>query len=1360
MSSTDCQVQGSRFLTQVSHNIIYCKSNESAICPTKAATKLCGEPGSQAAPVSFDEAFDMAIIAIQTNGPVLIQMVEGGTFGTPGKNYPWYGGISIKGLGPSFCTLYGNLISPGLMAMRDPSYKVMLKSGCACKDGSQDCACDDKIGEAFNFSEGEMMLGTNTGGTSSFSAATLADMSGNSQVTFIPGEGEKLILDGVKFKTPQGQTAITVMKEGSGTASLEATNVKVNGQSDGQTPLYQVVNMGTGTFQEKFNSIAFAFPDGSTDVSGSTNAALSYTLMGASKTERNHTGRTITSDSATSVQKVVMEEAKVDSTLTDTTNTTKTGTVEDTIVTGTASLKETSTNATSEQLSPTSQPLNSKVVSDQAQVDSTKTGTTDIGKVSDGIMNKLEASGAAVVKETKSNNNFTNTGSGASTLGYMVSENADLSVKSTDNTVEAYQAAPAGAAYKAEGCVDVSGGRNIVSYLYNDGGTVKFSSTGSTYLTDCGQNKNWTQKAGQLNEKWADHKSSNSELIDVPSREMMIEGGQHSVSSTNSELDQKSTEAAYQLTAAADAVSKTKGMDLTASNEGGPVLQYMTMDEATASASLMDPTLTSTPPPLPKAGYAALPDISGNSTVCTAINTMSMNNSSFQLSTTGAIVDACQLAANVAKDQANTNFAYVVAENRNGNIDEVPFIGIKDTSTGNGSASVGGTIELPAPATPVSAEPRATAGPNAALLISATYTDSSGNSTSPSSREFTMTGAKKLNVSNLDLTILPSTDVSGVPFAGININVKNQPNFTANLANNTLNLLGSSEGTGVRQQIENCKYKATQTGNEINVMNGTAVDRMIMGTSQGSYKSSDNQYAHLAPTNMPLRNMTYEGSPVETSSYSGNTLVGLSQMAADVLSASGTATVVKQQGNANLTNFSQNGAATVHKNIGDQATVQHLENGSILSAFNLTPESLPPIATLTNINGTATHSHISGSKMTLSDGRGEEHNVSDEATHTWVPVGQMSANLVPTAVPFVQTNVSGNATMNHLPMGHVEKFFNTNECKTINTTDTSTYTQNMVGRIVSVNSLGSPDSMYERMNPSGDSSLSHFKNNQVIDTDGNNTMIHATDNSKVVKVDNGNSETCGRTSTTVMAKGNTNVSAFQIGHLGQTGKILDSTTESDASGNSPTISVNSVTSSYIDSDPGTSFYTVRSNGNGSESYLQNVTNTISMMPDGLPPSTEPVYDIQSAPGTAPANLDLTNMTVTGNSMGSLVSMENTNGNHNNISMYGLNGPGYDLNNCAVQVVSGNLVTPNDTTFKTRLETILATGTCATFGREFAKDDGSLLGNLVMNTLTSTNIGMGLTENVANISLSANNSLNGNIDSTANQRLKATLPNQV
>jgi hypothetical protein len=167
-----------------------------------------------------------------------------------------------------------------------------------------------------------------------------------------------------------------------------------------------------------------------------------------------------------------------------------------------------------------------------------------------------------------------------------------------------------------------------------------------------------------------------------------------------------------------------------------------------------------------------------------------------------------------------------------------------------------------------------------------------------------------------------------------------------------------------------------------------------------------------------------------------------------------------------------------------------------------------------------------------------------------------------------------------------------------------------------------------------------------------------------------------------------------------------------------------------------------------------------MMPDGLPPSTEPVYDIQSAPGTAPANLDLTNMTVTGNSMGSLVSMENTNGNHNNISMYGLNGPGYDLNNCAVQVVGGNLVTPNDTTFKTSLETILATGTCATFGQEFAKDDGSLLGNLVMNTLTSTNIGMGLTENVANISLSANNSLNGNIDSTANQRLKATLPTKV
>lgn len=1358
MSSTDCQVQGSRFLTQRSHNIIYCKSNESAICPTKAATKLCGEPGSQAAPVSFDEAFDMAIIAIQTNGPVLIQMVEGGTFGTPGKNYPWYGGISIKGLGPSFCTLYGNLISPGLMAMRDPSYKVMLKSGCSCIDGSQDCACNNKIAEAFNLSEGEVMVGTSTGGTSSFSA--LDASTGNSQVTFIPGEGEKLILDGVIFNTSAGQTAITVMKEGAGAASLEAANVKVNGKSDGQTPLYQVVNMGTGTFQEKFNSVAFAFPDGSTDVSGSTNAALSYTLMGTSKTERNHTGRTITTDSATSVQKVVMEEAKVDSTLTDITNTTKTGTVDDTIVTDTASLKETSTNATSEQLSPTTNSLNIKVVSGQAQVDSTQTGNTDIGQVSDGIMNTLEASGAAVVKETKSNNNFTNTGSGASTAGYLVSENANLSVKATNNTVEAYQAAPAGAAYKAEGCVDVSGGRNIVSYLYNDGGTVKFSSTGSTYLTDCGQNKNWTQKAGQLNESWANHTSSNSELIDVASREVMLEGGQHSLTSTNSELDQQSTVAAYLLTAAADAVSKTNVMNSTLSNEGGPVLDYTTLDEAKASVSLTEPTLTSTPIPKPKAGYYALPDISGNSTICPAINTMSMNDSTFKFNATGTIVNACQLAAHVAMNQANTDITHDVAENdiESADISQAPFIGVLDTGTGNGTATVGGTIQLPASATPVAPGLRDATCTSGAYCYDAV---SSGPSSIPSSREFTMTGSKKFNVSNLDLTILPSTDVSGgIPFGAININVKNQPNVTINLANNKLNLLGSSEGTGVLQQIENCKYKATQTGNEINVLNGTAVDRKVMGTSQGSYKSSDNQYAHLAPTDMPLRNMTYEDSPVETGSYSGNTLVGMSNMAADVLSVSGKATVGKQQANANLTNFSENGATTVMKNISDQATVQHLESGSILSAFNMTPESLPPTATLTNISGTAVHSHISGSKMTLSDGRGEEHNVSDEATHTWVPVGQMSANTAPTAAPFVNSNVSGNATMNHLPMGHVEKFFNTNECKRINTTDTSTYTQNMVGRIASVNSLGSPDSTYEMMSASGDSSLSHFKNNQVIDTDGNNTMIHATDNSKVLKVDNGNNESCGGTSTTLRAEGGTNVSAFQIGQLSQTAKILDSITESDASGNSPTISVNSVASSYTDSDPASSFYKVRSNGNGSESYLHNVTNTISMTPDGQPPSSEPVYDIQSAPGTAPANLDLTNMTVTGNSMGSLVRMGNTNGNHVNISMFGMNGPGYEIDESAVQVVSGNMVTPNDMSFKTSNGSILATGTCATFGQGFAQDDGSLLGNLVMNTLTSTNIGMALTENVANISLSANNSLNGNIDSTANQRLKATLPTKV
>jgi hypothetical protein len=701
-----------------------------------------------------------------------------------------------------------------------------------------------------------------------------------------------------------------------------------------------------------------------------------------------------------------------------------------------------------------------------------------------------------------------------------------------------------------------------------------------------------------------------------------------------------------------------------------------------------------------------------------------------------------------------------VAENdiESADISQAPFIGVLDTSSGTGTASVGGTITTTVPQT-ADPGPKATAPVNYAYLYSCS--DVSGGSTM-STKVLSIPAAKEFNASNLKFKAIPfSTDVSGgVPFAAIKIDVKNQPNVTINLANNTLNLLGSSEGTGVLQQIENCKYKATQTGNEINVLNGTAVDRKVMGTSQGSYKSSDNQYAHLAPTDMPLRNMTYEDSPVETGSYSGNTLVGMSNMAADVLSVSGKATVGKQQANANLTNFSENGATTVMKNISDQATVQHLESGSILSAFNMTPESLPPTATLTNISGTAVHSHISGSKMTLSDGRGEEHNVSDEATHTWVPVGQMSANTTPTAVPFVNSNVSGNATMNHLPMGHVEKFFNTNECKRINTTDTSTYTQNMVGRIASVNSLGSPDSTYEMMSASGDSSLSHFKNNQVIDTDGNNTMIHATDNSKVLKVDNGNNESCGGTSTTLRAEGGTNVSAFQIGQLSQTAKILDSITESDASGNSPTISVNSVASSYTDSDPASSFYKVRSNGNGSESYLHNVTNTISMTPDGLPPSTEPVYDIQSAPGTAPANLDLTNMTVTGNSMGALVSMENTNGSHNNISMFGMNGPVYDLNNSATQVVSGNIVSPNAMSFKTSNESILATTVCGTFGQTFAEDDGSLLGNLVMNTLTSTNIGMGLTENVANISLSANNSLNGNIDSTANQRLKATLPTKV
>jgi hypothetical protein len=227
-------------------------------------------------------------------------------------------------------------------------------------------------------------------------------------------------------------------------------------------------------------------------------------------------------------------------------------------------------------------------------------------------------------------------------------------------------------------------------------------------------------------------------------------------------------------------------MNSTLSNEGGPVLDYTTLDEAKASVSLTEPALTSTPIPKPKAGYYALPDISGNSTICPAINTMSMNDSSFTLSTTGSIVDAYQLAAHEAMDQANTNFAHDVAENMNGNINEAPFIGVKDTGTGNGTATVGGTIQLPASATPVAPGLRDASCTTGAYCYDAV---SSGPSSIPSSREFAMTGSKKFNVSNLDLTILPSTDVSGgIPFGAININVQNQPNVTVNLANNTLNL--------------------------------------------------------------------------------------------------------------------------------------------------------------------------------------------------------------------------------------------------------------------------------------------------------------------------------------------------------------------------------------------------------------------------------------------------------------------------------------------------------------------------------------------------------------------------------------------
>ena len=1305
MSSTDCQVQGSRFLTQRSHNIIYCKSNESTICPTKAATKLCGEPGSQAATVSFDEAWDMAITAVQTTGPVLIQMVEGGTFGTPGKNYVWYSGVSFKGLGPSYCTLYGNFISPGLMAMRDPSYKVMLKSGCTCTrpDASGNCpGCLTAEASGFELS-GTAQIGTGTGGTSSFSALEASTQ--NSQVTFMPGDGETLKLDGVIFNTPAGQTAFSTVKDSAGTASLEAANVKVNGQSDGQTPLYQVVNMGAGTFQEKFNSVAFAFPDGSTDVSGSTNAALSYTLMGASKTERNHTDRTITTDSATSVQKVVMEDAKVDSTLTDITNTTKTGMVEDTIVTDTASLKETSTNQSSKQLLPTTNSLNSKVVSGQAQVDSTKTGNTDIGQVSDGIMNKLEASGDTLVKETKSNNNFTNTGSGASTVGYIASENANLSVKATDNTVEAY---------KAEGCVDVSGGRNIVSYLYNDGGKVKFSSTGSTYLTDCGQNKNWTQKAGQLNENWANHTSSNSELIDVPSREMMLEGGQHSVSSTNAELDQKSTVAAYQLTAAQDAVSKTKATNSTLSNEGGPVMQYMTMDGATASASLMEPTLTSVPPA--KAGYAALPDISGNSTICPAIKTMSMNDSSFTLNATGSIVDACQLADHQAEDNANMDITHIVAENNleNADISQAPFIGV-NTGNGNTNASFGGTIYLNAPPTGVSG------GANA-IDLSKNKPTSKMESTDATAPPAT----KTINVSNLDLTVYPSTDVSGgTPVTGIAISMTDQPNLKIVQKDNTINILQPGS-TGVEQLLTNVGYTESTQNNTFTV-DGTPLSRAVDGASSGIKNGTSNTYIQPALTDMPAIKETYSGASSEINSTAGQTVVALSETAAHSIELMGLATVSKSDVGNFKTNSSTQGAATTLTMVIDQANFIRNENAGTLMAKKLTEDSMPPVAEKIQLQHEGSHTHNVGNRILQSDGQGFDQQLMDSSTQTSIATGQIAAGSA-TDASFYHTQIVGNSdptvpgpTNLSLPVASIDKLVRMGgNCRDVTMTgENGSHTINDVARLSTVQDV-SGTSTFHNINVSGSGNCRSFKIGSLLESDGNNQSILACENSSITTGNSNNFDVVGNVSQNIQAEGPSNVRTFTAGQVSFAGQLLNSMSKMDSSGNSPTIGVTYSAVNAVSTNPYQSMFNVDSGGNQRELYSLQQGSLTSMTPDGAPHTDVNTMNIVSKEGTVPAEVDKTGVTVQTRTMGAAVYYENTNATSNvNVQIKNENGMGYGLNNSALSQAILQATTLNGPVIQSSNGSSISMSGGSADAMMLAHDDGTLQGPLGVSQLTGT-----------------------------------------
>jgi hypothetical protein len=253
----------------------------------------------------------------------------------------------------------------------------------------------------------------------------------------------------------------------------------------------------------------------------------------------------------------------------------------------------------------------------------------------------------------------------------------------------------------------------------------------------------------------------------------------------------------------------------------------MTMDGATASASLMEPTLTSSPIPKPKAGYAALPDISGNSTICPAIKTMSMNDSSFTLNATGSIVDACQLADHQAEDNANMDITHDVAENNleNADISQAPFIGV-NTGNGNTNASFVGTIKLNAP--PTSPGPKLFGGGNIIQLM---------NTPKPSTSKMESTDAtappatKTINVSNLDLTVYPSTDVSGgTPVTGIAISMADIGTPAAVEKNSMVTML--LETPEIRISVRGRALDAAPLGGVVMVVNSLSeaiVDAEVIG---------------------------------------------------------------------------------------------------------------------------------------------------------------------------------------------------------------------------------------------------------------------------------------------------------------------------------------------------------------------------------------------------------------------------------------------------------------------------------------------------------------------------------------------------